>query len=102
MLGRDSAILRQMMQHAWKGYTRYAWGENELRPVSRRGHSAGIFGRQPMGATIVDALDTLFIMGLEDEFSEGRLWVKQHLDVSKVVSCPPPGDGESICSLKQN
>ena len=76
----------QMMQHAWKGYTTYAWGSNELRPISKRGHSAGIFGRRPLGATIVDAMDTLYIMGMPAEFEEGRRWIADHLDVSKLVS----------------
>lgn len=75
-----------MVLHAWRGYKTYAWGKNELRPVSKRGHTAGIFGRQDMGATIVDALDTLYIMGLMDEFNEGRAWVQYHLDFNQLVS----------------
>ncbi|XP_043243879.1 mannosyl-oligosaccharide 1,2-alpha-mannosidase IA-like [Amphibalanus amphitrite] len=78
--------IKQMMQHAWKGYATYAWGSNELRPVSKRGHSAGIFGNRPMGATIVDAMDTLYIMGMDAEFEEGRRWIADHLDVSKMDS----------------
>ena len=74
-----------MMQHAWEGYAKYAWGSNELRPITKRGHSAGIFGRRPMGATIVDALDTLYIMGMKKEFGEGRQWIADHLDASKLV-----------------
>ena len=74
-----------MTLHAWRGYKAYAWGRNELRPISKRGHTAGIFGRQDMGATIVDALDTLYIMGLQDEFNEGRAWVQDNLDFNKLV-----------------
>ena len=74
-----------MMQHAWGGYVAYAWGKNELRPISKRGHSASIFGSSAMGATIVDALDTLYIMGLEDEFNKGRDWVANNLDLSHMV-----------------
>lgn len=40
-----------------------------------------------MGATIVDALDTLYIMGLHDEFKDGQQWIEQNLDFS-VVSGP--------------
>ena len=74
-----------MMSHAWKGYVDYAWGSNELRPISRRGHTASIFGSSPMGATIVDALDTLYIMGMHKEFKKGRDWVEQNLDFSKMA-----------------
>lgn len=32
------------MQFAWDNYKRYAWGSNELRPVSKQGHSSNLFG----------------------------------------------------------
>lgn len=35
-----------------------------------------------MGATIVDALDTLYIMGLHDEFRDGQKWIEDSLDFS--------------------
>lgn len=35
-----------------------------------------------MGATIVDALDTLYIMGLHDEFMDGQRWIEDNLDFS--------------------
>lgn len=41
-------------------------------------------GNSQMGATIVDALDTLYIMGLHDEFKDGQEWIKQNLDFSVV------------------
>lgn len=34
----------QMMQFAWDNYKRFAWGSNELRPVSKQGHSSNLFG----------------------------------------------------------
>lgn len=37
-----------------------------------------------MGATIVDALDTLYIMGLVEEFRDGQEWVQNNLDFSVV------------------
>jgi len=73
-----------MMQFAWQMYAKYAWGQNELKPVSRRGHSTNIFGSAALGATIVDALDTLYIMGLDKEYSEGRDWVDKSLHFEGV------------------
>lgn len=73
-----------MMKHGWDNYVRYAWGKNELRPISKRGHSASIFGAANMGATIVDGLDTLYIMGLHDEFKQGRDWIAENLDFDIV------------------
>jgi mannosyl-oligosaccharide alpha-1,2-mannosidase len=75
-----------MMKHAWDNYVRYAWGKNELRPISKRGHSASIFGSMSLGATIVDGLDTLYIMGLEEEVKQGRDWIAENFDINLAVS----------------
>ncbi|KFY63759.1 hypothetical protein V496_03714 [Pseudogymnoascus sp. VKM F-4515 (FW-2607)] len=59
--------------HAWNGYKKYAWGHDEVGPVK------GGF-RDPFcgwAATIVDSLDTLWIMGLKDEFEEALETVKK-------------------------
>lgn len=44
----------QMMKFAWDNYKKFAWGANELRPVSKMGHSASIFGSGRTGASIID------------------------------------------------
>ncbi|XP_072736848.1 mannosyl-oligosaccharide 1,2-alpha-mannosidase IB isoform X3 [Ciconia boyciana] len=74
--------IKEMMKHAWDNYKQYGWGHNELKPIARKGHSTNIFGNSQMGATIVDALDTLYIMGLHDEFREGQEWIDKNLDFS--------------------
>uniref|UniRef100_A0A182Q600 alpha-1,2-Mannosidase n=1 Tax=Anopheles farauti TaxID=69004 RepID=A0A182Q600_9DIPT len=76
--------VRQMMVHAWSNYKLYAWGKNELRPLSKRGHSNSIFGSFDLGATIVDGLDTLYLMGLHKEFDEGREWVERKFTLDNV------------------
>ncbi|XP_051511117.1 mannosyl-oligosaccharide 1,2-alpha-mannosidase IA-like [Myxocyprinus asiaticus] len=73
------AKIKEMMQFAWDNYKRYAWGSNELRPVSKQGHSSNLFGSLK-GATIVDALDTLYIMEMYDEFDAATEWVERNLD----------------------
>lgn len=73
------AKIKEMMKHAWYNYKRYAWGLNELKPVSKQGHSSNLFGNI-QGATIVDALDTLYIMEMKDEFKEAKEWVEKNLD----------------------
>ncbi|EDQ89803.1 uncharacterized protein MONBRDRAFT_16647 [Monosiga brevicollis MX1] len=80
--------IKEMMRTAWSGYAKYAMGENELMPKAKHGHSASIFGRTKMGATVIDALDTLLIMGLNEEYADGRAWVADnlHFDVSASVS----------------
>ena len=80
---RRTAI-KAAMNHAWSGYRKYAFGYDELQPVSGRGnmHWKGV------GTTLVDSLDTLWLMGMKDEFYECRDWVRDHLshDVSGYVS----------------
>ncbi|XP_026116315.1 mannosyl-oligosaccharide 1,2-alpha-mannosidase IA [Carassius auratus] len=73
------AKIKEMMQFSWDNYKRYAWGSNELRPVSKQGHSSNLFGSLK-GATIVDAVDTLYIMEMYDEFEAATEWVDKNLD----------------------
>ncbi|OIW24123.1 glycoside hydrolase family 47 protein [Coniochaeta ligniaria NRRL 30616] len=61
---RDS--IRDAVKKSWAGYRRYAWGYDELRPLSQS--RVDTYGG--WGVTLVDSLDTLWIMGLEDEFRE--------------------------------
>ncbi|KAK5642975.1 hypothetical protein RI129_009142 [Pyrocoelia pectoralis] len=65
-------------KHAWKGYRQFAWGHDHLKPMSEGYHDW--FG---LGLTIVDSLDTLYIMGLKKEFFEAREWVEKFLHFDK-------------------
>jgi len=75
-----------MALFAWSNYEKYAWGENELKPITKQGHSAGVFGSAPtrLGATIVDGLDTMFLMGFKSEYERGRKWILKRLDIHVV------------------
>ncbi|KAI8927899.1 glycoside hydrolase [Entophlyctis helioformis] len=70
------------LQHAWKGYKAHAWGFDELLPISRKG--SNWFG---LGLTIVDALDTAWILGDRSIFNEARDWVASHLDLAQSCDC---------------
>lgn len=52
--------------HAWTGYKSHAWLKDEVSPIS--GGTQDTFGG--WAATLVDSLDTLWIMGLKEEFDE--------------------------------
>ncbi|KAF0894155.1 hypothetical protein E2562_034887 [Oryza meyeriana var. granulata] len=71
--------VKEAMVHAWNSYVKYAWGMDELQPQSRNGVNS--FGG--LGATLVDSLDTLYIMGLKDEFQRARDWVADSLSFDK-------------------
>ncbi len=62
--------IRDALRHAWQGYERYAFGADELQPVSAKGLDN--FGG--LGATIIDSLDTLWMLGFRDEFARYVGW----------------------------
>lgn len=39
------------------------------------------------GATIVDSLDTLYIMGLTEDYKEAKEWIHTNLDLDVVRTC---------------
>ncbi|KAF9285196.1 mannosyl-oligosaccharide alpha-1,2-mannosidase [Mortierella alpina] len=69
--------VKEAFVHAWSAYRRDAWGKDEYHPVSKYGSN---MIRKGQGFTIVDSLDTILLMGLEDEFEEAKAWVKNDLD----------------------
>ncbi|XP_037641567.1 mannosyl-oligosaccharide 1,2-alpha-mannosidase IA isoform X1 [Sebastes umbrosus] len=73
--------VKEMMKFSWDNYKRYAWGKNELRPLTRNGHIGNMFGGL-RGASIIDSLDTLYIMGLMEEYNDAKEWVKTSLDLN--------------------
>lgn len=56
---RRREAVKAAMLHAWRGYEQYAWGHDELCPLTKTGKNS--FGG--LGATMVDSLDTLHMMG---------------------------------------
>ncbi|OTB10925.1 glycoside hydrolase family 47 protein, partial [Daldinia sp. EC12] len=67
------AKVKAEMVRGWNGYMTYARGHDELSPVSKK-------FRDPFcgwAATLVDALDTLWIMGMKEEFEEALLEVEK-------------------------
>ena len=64
---------------AWAQYRQHAWGKDQIKPISG-GFESFPLKDQHLGLTIIEALDTLWVMGLDDEFREGVEWVKANLD----------------------
>ena len=70
-----AAMVKKSMQFVWDNYRNHAWGFDELRPVSGSGRNnwGGI------GMTLVDSLDTLWVMDMKEEFDEAVQWIDQNL-----------------------
>ena len=64
-------------QHAWKGYKDYAWGADDLKPLTK---TAKTWYRQSMLMTPVDAFDTFTLLGLTDEAKEAKELILTKLD----------------------
>jgi len=60
------AAVKKTFEKCWDSYRSYAWGYDELMPVTL----AGIDPYSGWGATLVDPLDTLWIMGMVDDFEQ--------------------------------
>ncbi|GKV36969.1 hypothetical protein SLEP1_g45050 [Rubroshorea leprosula] len=67
--------VKEAFIHAWSGYKKFAMGNDELMPLSQH----GVDGLGGLGATVVDALDTAMIMGLDEVVSEAGSWIESHL-----------------------
>jgi hypothetical protein len=52
-------------------------GSDEYHPVSGKGSNLSSAGG--IGYTVVDAIDTMLIMGLEAKYSRARQWVEEKL-----------------------
>ncbi|MEU1673504.1 glycoside hydrolase family 47 protein [Streptomyces roseifaciens] len=71
--------IRAEFVHAWEGYKRFAWGHDEVLPVSGRYHD--FFARNhPVGLSIIEALDTHYLMELDTEVDRCTDWIRNHLD----------------------
>ena len=62
-----TTAVRDALLHSWRGYEKYAWGQDDLIPIGKSGRN----WLQQAG-TMIDALDTLWIMGFKDEFNKVR------------------------------
>src|SRR6266404_3562908 len=74
------AQVRDEFMHAWNGYKKYAWGHDDLRPLSKTYHD---WYAEPLLMTPVDSLDTMIIMGLDDEARNTREYIVKNLSFDK-------------------
>lgn len=67
--------VKKAMQFAWSAYEQYAFGMDEIKPETMTGGN----GWGGFGTTLVDSLDTLWLMDMKDEFGRARDWVRDSL-----------------------
>jgi mannosidase alpha-like ER degradation enhancer 2 len=76
----QAAVVREAFLHAWNGYERYAWGHDQLLPLSRG-------ARDWYGASLVmtplDAFDTMKLMGLDREAARAKALILDSLSFDR-------------------
>ena len=78
-----AAQVKAEFLHAWNGYKKYAWGHDDLRPLTKTYHD---WYEQPLLMTPVDALDTMIIMGMKDEAARTKQYIIENLSFDKDIS----------------
>lgn len=68
--------------HAWSSYRRYAWGHDDLDPISKKPRD---WYGTPLLMTPVDALDTMLLMGLRGEADAARELIATKLDFDQDI-----------------
>jgi mannosidase alpha-like ER degradation enhancer 2 len=68
--------------HAWRGYERYAWGHDELKPVTKAAHD---WHGDSLLMTPVDSLDTLLLAGLDEEAAKARALIVERLSFDRDI-----------------
>lgn len=71
-----AADVKREFRWAWEKYKTHAWGHDHLEPITGS-HRERFFDG---GLTIVEALDTLSVMGLDEEVDEAVEWIENDLD----------------------
>jgi hypothetical protein len=67
-----------MTRYAWQNYKTYAWGKNELSTDSE----GVVDGTHSLGLTIVDSLDTLYLMNLTSELQDATDWIRNNFTIN--------------------
>lgn len=75
--------VRAEFLHSWNAYEKYAWGHDELLPISKTPRD---WYGESLLMTPVDALDTLILMGFKDEADKARALIDEKLSFDKDIS----------------
>lgn len=69
--------------HAWSGYKKYAWGHDDLKPLTKS--YKDWYTPETLLMTPVDALDSLYLLGFKKEADETRKYITDNLSFDKDI-----------------
>ncbi|MGC2238552.1 MAG: glycoside hydrolase family 47 protein [Pyrinomonadaceae bacterium] len=78
-----AAQVKSEFLHAWNGYKKYAWGHDDLKPLTKT--YKDWYG-QTLLMTPVDSLDTLYLLGFKQEADATRKYITENLSFDKDIS----------------
>jgi mannosidase alpha-like ER degradation enhancer 2 len=78
-----AAQVRAEALRSWQVYERYAWGHDELRPLSKTPRD---WYGEPLLMTPVDSLDTLLLLGLDAEAAKAKALIVDRLSFDKDIT----------------
>lgn len=64
-----AAKVVEACKHAWSGYKQFAWGKDDLQPLTKTGKN---WHRRSLLMTPIDSYDTFIMLGMTKEASEAK------------------------------
>lgn len=74
--------VKEKTEQAWDTYTTYAWGRDNLKPISLAGED---WYEKSLGISCIDAYSTLHLMGLNKQAERIEQFVADTLDLNKNI-----------------
>lgn len=78
-----AAQVKAEFLHAWNGYKKYAWGHDDLKPLSKTFRDW--YAPETVLMTKVDSLDSLILLGFKNEAKETRKYITENLSFDKDI-----------------
>jgi mannosidase alpha-like ER degradation enhancer 2 len=78
-----AANVRTELLQSWQAYEKYAWGHDELQPLSKTPRD---WYGESLLMTPVDSLDTLLLLGLDEEAAKAKALIVEKLSFDKDIS----------------
>ena len=75
--------VRNEFLHSWNAYKKYAWAHDGLKPLSKSYYD---WYSVPLYMSILDALDTMILMGFKEEADSTREFLVTHLSFDQDIN----------------
>ena len=76
----EAGLIREAFLHAWDGYVQYAWGHDQLRPLT---HGYRDWYPASLEMTPLDAFDTMRLMGLKAQAARAKRLILDSLSFDR-------------------